>query len=125
MGGRLLLLHWELAEADGLADDLRGRGFQVEVEAEDGGRAARRVRENTPDALVIGLDRKPAHGRETARVLREQRATRDLPMVFFGGDPATVADVRRSVPDATHVPWAAVPTVIEGILRHRVTHGDE
>ena len=53
-----------------LARPLRMAGWEVEIKAEGGARAGRRVRSLQPHVVVIYLDCLPSHGRETARYLR-------------------------------------------------------
>jgi DNA-binding response OmpR family regulator len=104
MKARIFLVHWDAAEAEAYAEQIRSWGWEVSgIEAEDGGRAYRLIRENRPDALVIYLTRRPGHGRETARALRGVKATRVLPIVFVGGTEDEVAKVRDKVLGAVYV----------------------
>ncbi len=81
--GTLFLIDWDVAHAEVRADGLRGLGFRVEVESNNGGRAFRRVRTSVPDVLVVDLRKKATHGRDVARALRDLRVTRAVPMVFL------------------------------------------
>lgn len=81
MKGKLFLVEWDAVDAAGQAAALRRDGWQVHVESENGGRAYRHIRTSVPDAVVIDLRHKPAHGREVGSALRELRATRSLPIV--------------------------------------------
>ena len=79
-GRKLFLIHWNLAEAEELARKFEGAGWQVEVEAEDGGQAYQRMKTAPADILVIYLNRLPSHGRETAHAepIPESLRARDL-----------------------------------------------
>ncbi|MBI2304533.1 MAG: hypothetical protein HYU86_07285 [Chloroflexi bacterium] len=112
MKGKLFLIHWSASEAAEFAIPLRARGWQVEVEAEDGARAGKRIKENPPHVVVIYLTRLPSHGRETARYLRSLKATRHLPIVFVDGKEEAVARVRADVPDAVFTVTEELETVI-------------
>ncbi len=59
MTGRVILVHWNAAEAEELARPLRSEGWAVEVESQDGARACRLIR-------------------ETAHTLKSIKAMRDL-----------------------------------------------
>src|SRR5687767_14567225 len=100
---RILLIHWNEAEALERAARLGMAGFEATaIWDETGGVALRRVRENPPDAFVIDLSRLPSHGRDVATWLREGKATRGIPLVFLEGDAEKVARLRALLPDATY-----------------------
>jgi hypothetical protein len=101
MAGRILLLHWNDAEAAERVERLRRAGFQAEYFAttnSDGG--FRRIREYLPDAVVIDLTRLPSHGRAVAVSVRGTKITRHVALVFIEGDPEKTAQVRSLLPDA-------------------------
>jgi DNA-binding response OmpR family regulator len=103
MKGKLFLIHWEQAEAEALAEPLRAEGWQVQIEAEDGARAGKRILADPPDAVVIYLTRLPSHGRETAHALRSYKAGREIPILFVDGEAEKVEKVRAKVPDARYL----------------------
>jgi CheY-like chemotaxis protein len=113
---RLLLFHWNAAEAKERDARLRRAGHVTEVYAKQGGEGLPEVRSDPPEAFVIDLERLPSHGRAVAIWLRQQKATRKIPIVFVGGDPAKVAGVRRLIPDATYTSWGR----IAGALAHAI-----
>lgn len=98
MSPLLFLIHWNQAEAEGFAAELRAAGWRVETEAEDGARAYRRIRELAPAAVVVHLDRKPSHGRITAESLRRNKSTREIPLYFVGGDDEAREKTRAALP---------------------------
>lgn len=100
---RIFLVHWNLEEAEQLAAPLRSEGWQVELEAEDGARAYRRICEDPPSAIVIYLTRLPSHGRETAHALRQRSSLASLPIILVGGKPGKVEKVRERVPAASYL----------------------
>ena len=82
-----------------------------------GGTGLRRVRDDPPEAAVIGLDRLPSHGREVAAWLRQSKATRSVPLLFAGGAADKVARVRALLPDATYTDWARLGPALRSALR--------
>jgi hypothetical protein len=62
---------------------------------------------------VIDLTRLPSHGRGVAEMLRQQKATRFVPLLFVGGEPEKVARAREHLPDAVFCEWKG----IRGALR--------
>jgi len=98
--GRIRLFHWKAEEAVGIADDLRAAGFAVDYEAKFGPELFRAMRQSPPDGVVIDLSRLPSHGREVATALRGNKLTRQIPILFLGGQPEKVAKVREHLPDA-------------------------
>lgn len=100
MKGRLFLVHWKQPEAEALAEPLRAAGWQVEIEAEDGARVAKRISSDPPEAVVIYLTRLPSHGRETAHFLHTTKVGQQIPILFVDGAADKVEQVRAKVPNA-------------------------
>lgn len=120
MAARVLLLHWNAAEAVERVERLRSAGFQAEYFARtdsDGG--FRLIRENLPDAVVIDLARLPSHAREVGRHLREHKATRHVPLVFIEGDPEKTAQTRSLLPDAVFTTWPRIGAALRRALKTR------
>lgn len=119
----LQLVHWNEPEARERLRALRRLGFRVAHEL-DGAAAARAVREEQPDAVVIDLTRLPSHGREIGWYLRQGKKTRAIPLVFVGGLSEKVARVRKELPDAVFTEWddvdRAIRTAIERAPREPV-----
>jgi hypothetical protein len=115
---RLFLVHWNAAEAAARAARLRRSGHVVTPFSDAGGGVAlRRVREAPPEAFVIVLDRLPSHGRAVAQWVREQKATRHVPLVFVGGAPDKLEKVRTLLPDATYTTWTRLRADLARALR--------
>ena len=100
MPNKLFLVHWNAAEAEQLAEGLRAEGWQVDVEAEDGQRACRRILADLPLAVLVSLARLPSHGRKTAAYLRTRPGGATLPILFVGGTGETRQKTLEAVPDA-------------------------
>jgi DNA-binding response OmpR family regulator len=115
MKGRLFLVHWNAPEAEAKAAALRSHGWDVQIEAEDGGRAYQRVTGDPPDAVVIFLTRLPSHGRETGYALRRAPRTRQVPLLFVGGAEEAVARTRGRVPDALFLSEEALHGALEDL----------
>lgn len=118
MAARVLLLHWNAAEAAERVELLRRAGFESEYFAttnSDGG--FRLMRENPPDAVVIDLTRLPSHGREVAIQMRGQKATRQVALVFIEGEPERTAYLRSLLPDAVFTTWARIGPAVRRALK--------
>jgi CheY-like chemotaxis protein len=114
---RVLLVHWNEGEAEERAARLRKLGYGVDCHwnQQDAG-GLRAVRDEPPDAFVIDLGRVPSHGRAVGTLLRQQKATRRVPIVFVEGDPEKVALARGLLPDAVYTAWSR----IRGDLRRAI-----
>jgi CheY-like chemotaxis protein len=118
MAARILVLHWNAAEAAERVELLRGARFQADYFARtdsDGG--FRMIRENPPDAVAIDLARLPSHGREVGRRLREHKATRHIPLVFLEGDSEKTAQTRALLPDAVFTTWPRIGAALRRALK--------
>jgi CheY-like chemotaxis protein len=101
-------VHWNAAEAAKRAAALRALGYEVDSTPPDPRAFLRALREQRPAAVVIDLERAPSMGRDLAVMVREQKATRDIPLVFAGGEPVKVERVRALLPDAAYAAWDAI-----------------
>jgi len=102
------LVHWNAAEAGERAALLRALGYEVDATRPDPRAFLRRLREERPAAVVVDLERSPSVGRDLAVMVREQKATRDIPLVFAGGEAAKVEKVRALLHDAAFAVWEAI-----------------
>lgn len=111
--GRVFLFHWNAAEAEIHAGDLRARGWQVEIEAEDGARGAKAVAESQPDFVVIYHTRLPSHGRATGQYLAQSNTTKSIPIIFVGGEGDALQTTKEQVPGAIYVSEAMLRTRLD------------
>lgn len=117
---RITLIHWNIQEAAAHAALLERAGHAVVCHA-DSHAAPHMLRENPPDVFVIDLNRIPSHGREIAVWLRQQKATRQVPLVFVPGDPDKTQRVRELLPDAVYAEWRTIRSAIKHAIRHAPT----
>lgn len=110
---KLFLIHWNQAEAESLARGLILSGWDVEYEANDGRRAYESIKADLPAAIVIYLSRLPSHGRETADALRAHKATREVPVVFVGGQGEPLEKTKAKVPGAIYTTEAELSSVLQ------------
>lgn len=115
---RIHLIHWNEKEAEEWARRLERAGYAVEYGLPPVPALMRELRANPPAAVVIDLGRLPSQGRDVAVGLRAFASTRRVPLVFVGGDPHKVADIRRRLPDAVFTTWEQVEDALAGALLH-------
>ena len=97
------LFHWNAQEAEKLAEQIQGFGWRIiGVEAEDGARGSKLVRELQPTVVIVYLTRLPSHGRETAAYIQSVKATSHIPIIFFGGKGAALRKTKEKVPNAVY-----------------------
>lgn len=116
MAPTVKLIHWHAAEARMLAARLREDGLKVDAALPSPPVLLRELRRHPPAAVAISLDRLPSTGRDVAFGLRAQRATRAVPLLFAGGDPAKVAAVRAKLPDAGFASWPEAPATLRRMV---------
>lgn len=103
MKGKLFLIHWHEGEAGELAARLGAAGWEVAYEAEDGGRAYKKVKADPPDIIVCSLARLPSHGRRTVAYIKESKAAPHIPVIFTGGEREALEKTRAQVPEAEYI----------------------
>jgi CheY-like chemotaxis protein len=111
---RILVIHRKPEAAAERARRLCAEGFDASAYPAFGPSAFRSIRADPPDAILIDLTELPSYGRTMGVLLRQQKGTRAIPLVFLKGDPEKAAQVRESLPDAV---FATGPTVAAAILR--------
>src|SRR5512146_1837986 len=100
---RVRLIHWNPG-AEELARPLREAGCDVDTRPVTP-EALRALNRDPPDALVVDLTRVPSQGRDVAVILRRQKGTRDVPLLFLGGAAEKVVPIRKLLPDAGYGDW--------------------
>ncbi len=105
---RIQLIHWNRVEAEERARRLQAGGYEVAFDVPNVLDLLRALRREPPAAVVIDLGRLPSQGRDVAVGLRAHAATRGVPIVFVGGDPAKVELIRSQLPDAAYTTWEQV-----------------
>ena len=110
---RVLVIHRKPAIAEERARRLSSEGLEAAAYPTLGPASFRDIRANPPDAILIDLTEFPSYGRAMAVLLREQKGTRNIPLVFLKGDPEKAARVREVLPDAVFATWPNVAPVIQ------------
>ena len=111
------LIHWNAKEAKQLSSVLESAGYEVNYE-QSAPNALMKLRKDPPAVVVIDLSRLPSQGRDIAINIRHVKTTRNIPIVFVGGDQQKVSQVKTHVPDALYADYDNLKTVIkEAIAR--------
>ncbi len=119
-GPRVVLFHWNAAEARERIERLAAGGFDAAWHDPTTGGAGYTALAGRPaDAYLIDLARLPSHGRAIAAYLRQRKSTRHTPIVFVGGAPEKAAAARKLLPDAVFATWRG----IGGALRRAIASG--
>lgn len=105
------LVHWNAAEAEERAAQLRAAGYEVAHEMLNNA-ALRELREDPPRAVVVDLSRLPSHGRDVALAIRQYQTTRHVPLLFVGGDAEKVARIKQLLPDAIYTTWGKIRSAL-------------
>jgi hypothetical protein len=119
---RVRVIHWKPTEAAPLIEAIRSGGFIAEYDSDpNGSTITRAIRANPPHAVVIDLSRLPSHGREVGVWLRSLKSTRTIPLVFVGGEPAKLAQVKGVLPDAAYATASNLARVLKSACAARVS----
>lgn len=101
------LLQKDLAAARQHIKELKTLGYGVRHEPISPD-ALRKLKEEPPMAVLIDLSRAPSLGRDAGIYIRHYRATRNIPIVFFDGEPKKVAQIKKHLPDAIYTSWHGI-----------------
>jgi CheY-like chemotaxis protein len=112
------LIHWNSEEARVRAVRLKAAGYTTDATIPAGLKSIQLLGANPPNAIVIDLSRLPSQGRDIALLLRHNKQTRNIPLVFVDGDPIKVERIKKLLPDAVFARW----TNILSSLRSAITH---
>ena len=112
---KIQLIHWNPDELEERAEFLRQAGYSVDTSIPNGPPFLRKLSENLPDAVIIDLSKLPSHGREVAVSIRMRKATRQIPLVFLGGEIEKIERVRNLLPDATFSEWSNILVILDEI----------
>jgi len=115
---RILLVHWNESEAKERARKIAASGHKVRTLCDSEKESLLKVRDLPPELFVIDLDREPSHGRELAGYFRRIRSTRNVPILFVGGEAKRVANVRKLLPDAHFTEWSGIRSAIVKAIRN-------
>ena len=115
---RVVLVHWNAAEAAQRVDWLRKEGFEVAAFARANPDSLRALAASPPDAIVIDLARLPSQGGALGVALRQRKGTRAVPLVFIEGDAEKTARVRAVLPDASFASWDGAADAVRGAILH-------
>src|SRR5438045_3735285 len=114
---KTVLIHWNPDEGALCVKALERAGVEAVLCTPRGGAGLREFAAAPPDAFVIDLSRLPSHGRAVAQFLRQQKATRFVPLVFAGGAPEKIARTRDLLPDAQFTDWPRIRQTLRTALK--------
>lgn len=117
---RIRLIHWNATEAEERAATLRAANYTV-VCAPIDGKGLRVLLKDLPAAVVIDLCRLPSQGRDVGVILRKNRITRRVPLVFVGGAAEKVEPIRKLLPDAVFAEWSRIRSALKHAMAHAPT----
>ena len=114
---RIRLIHWDASAAAERGEYLQSIGFKTVHEPLTPA-GLRELRKDPPDAIVIDLSRVPSQGRDMSLGLRKHGATRNVPLVFVGGDPEKVSRIKDLLPDAIYTTWKGIEAAIQSAIEN-------
>jgi hypothetical protein len=112
------LICWKQESAREHVARLDAAGFRVDGSPPQPGRMVGTIRDLAPDVVLIDLDRAPSHGKAVASILRQSKSVCRIPLVFAGGVPEKVANIRSQFPDAVFAAWDKVVPAVKKAAAH-------
>jgi len=112
--GEVLLVHWHDKEAAAITKELKAAGVRkVRVGVPE---KMSELRALAPRAIVVSLRRLPSHGREVVDAVWSTKWGREIPVVFFDGEPQKVEQLKVKFPAARFVAFEEVAPTISSPL---------
>lgn len=113
---QIKLIHWEAEEVHSREELLNAAGYLVDSQLKSGPLILKQLTNNPPAALVIDLSRLPSQGRDFALLVRNRQGTRNIPLVFVGGNEDKVERIMELIPDATYTSWDDMEPELENAI---------
>src|SRR5256885_4952837 len=114
----VLLVHWNEPEAKERARALKALGYKPKILFDSGKPNLAEIREHPPELFLIDLSRLPSQGREIAGHFRRAKATRNVPVLFVGGDAERVKTARKLIPDAEFAVWDEIRSAMKRAIKN-------
>ena len=114
----VVLVHWNEQEAKERARALKALGYIAKILFDSEKPNLAEIRERPPELFLIDLSRLPSQGREVAGHFRRAKATRNVPILFLGGDAERVKTARKLIPDAEFAVWDAIRAAIKRAIKN-------
>ena len=114
----VVLVHWNEPEAKERARALKALGYKPKILFDSEKPNLAEIREHPPELFLIDLSRLPSQSREIAGHFRRAKATRNVPILFVGGDPERVKIARKLIPDADFASWDEIRTGIKRAIKN-------
>src|SRR5437868_8331889 len=114
----VVLVHWNEPEAKERTRALKAFGYKAKILFDSEKPNLAEIREHPPDLFLIDLSRLPSQGREIAGHFRRAKATRNVPILFVGGDTERVKTARKLIPDAEFAVWDEIRSAIKQAIKN-------
>ena len=114
----LVLVHWNQEEAKERARSLKALGYKTKILFDPEKHSLAEIREHPPELFLIDLSRLPSQGREIAGHFRRAKATRNVPILFVGGDSERVMTARKLIPDAEFATWEEIRAAMKRAIKN-------
>jgi hypothetical protein len=112
------MIHWNSAEAAQRAKLIDATEFDVEYKLPGGADAIRRIVNDPVSLFIIDLSRLPSQGRDLGILLRKNKSTRYIPIIFVDGEPQKIKPIKELLPDALFTGWDAINLSIRSGLKN-------
>ncbi len=114
---RIRLIHWNTAEAAQRAKLIDEEEFDVAYRLPGGADAIRRIVNDPVAVFIIDLSRLPSQGRDLGILLRKNKSTRYIPIIFVAGDSQKTEPIKKLLPDALFTSWDSINLSIRRSLK--------
>jgi hypothetical protein len=117
--GLVAYIHWNEEENIENTVILKESGFDILQLWQTNNEFTRDLRAHPPDCIVIDLRRIPSQGRALGIWFRQQKSTRQVPLVFIRGDKGKTRRVENLLPDALFTDWKHVINTVKRSMEQK------
>ncbi len=97
---RVIWIDWRKKDENPLVAALREGGLEIDIFMFSGPGSLKALQSHSPSAILIDLTRLPSQGRDLGILLRKNKGTRHIPLLYLNGEQHKIDQVKSILPDA-------------------------
>ncbi len=117
---RIIWIDWRKKDENPLIAALREKSLEIENFMFSGPGSLKALHSDPPAAILIDLTRLPSQGRDLGILLRKNKGTRHIPLLYLNGEQDKVDQVKSILPDAFFCREAELGQTLASLKNYKV-----